>query len=59
MLGLREHLLEAEGVAVPVVARNVAILAPRVRDVEVAAHQCEAARNVQRHDRCIVRTGAR
>ena len=32
----------------PVVERNVAILAPRVRDVEVVAHQCEAARNVQR-----------
>src|SRR5271156_4265747 len=48
LLGLREHLLEAEGVAVPVVERDVAILAPRVRDVEVVAHQCEAARDVQR-----------
>ena len=25
-----------------------AILAPRVRDVEIVAHQCEAALNVQR-----------
>src|SRR5580700_10914403 len=48
LLGLREHLLEAEGVAMPVVARDVAILAPRVRDVEVVANQCEAACNVQR-----------
>jgi hypothetical protein len=48
LLGLREHLLEAEGVAVPVVTRDVAILAPRVRDVEVVAHECEAARDVQR-----------
>jgi hypothetical protein len=48
LLGLREHLLESEGVAVPVVERNVAILAPSVRDVEVVADQCEAARNVQR-----------
>ena len=48
LLGLGEHLLEAEGVAVPVVERNVAILAPRVCDVEIVAHQCEAARNLQR-----------
>jgi hypothetical protein len=46
--GFREHLLEAEDVTVPVVAGNVAILAPRVRDVEVVAHQSKAARNVQR-----------
>src|SRR5580704_9353093 len=45
--GLREHFLETEGVAVPVVARNVAILAPRVRDIEVVTHQCEASRNVK------------
>src|SRR5580700_3087816 len=48
LLGLREHLLEAEGVAMPMVARDVAILAPRVRNVEVVANQCEAACNVQR-----------
>ena len=48
LLGRREHLLEAEGVDVPVIERNVAILAPRARDVEVVAHKCEAARNVQR-----------
>ena len=40
--------LEAEGVTVPVVERNVAMLAPRVLDVEIVAHQCEAALNVQR-----------
>ena len=48
LLGLREHLLEAEGIAVSVVARDVTILAPRVRDVEIVAHQCEAACDVER-----------
>jgi hypothetical protein len=42
------RLGSAVGVAVPLVERNVAILTPRVRDIEVVAHQCETARNVRR-----------
>ena len=48
MPGLGERLLESKGIAVPVVARYVAVFAPRIRDVEVVAHQREAARDVQR-----------
>ncbi len=48
LLGLGEHILEAEGIAAPVVARNVAIFAPRIRDVEVVTHEREAAHNMQR-----------
>jgi len=46
LLSLRENLFEMEGIAVPMIERNVAIFAPGVRNVEVVAHQCETARNV-------------
>lgn len=47
MPGLGERLLESKGIAVTVVARYVAVFAPRIRDVEVVAHQREAASDVQ------------
>src|SRR5277367_1634515 len=47
LFGLDQHLLEAEGVAMAMVERNVAVPAPCACDVEVVAHQCEAARNVE------------
>jgi hypothetical protein len=48
VLGLGEHLGEVEGVAVAPVACDVAVLSPRVGDVEIIAHQRETARDVQR-----------
>src|SRR5271167_1491382 len=47
LFGLHQHLLEAEGVAMAMVERNVAVPAPCARDVEVVVHQCEAPRNVE------------
>src|SRR5271170_4131625 len=48
LLGLRKDILEAEGVAMPMVEGDVAVFSPCVRDVEIVAYQYEAARDVQR-----------
>ena len=47
-LGVCEHFDKAERVAMPAVPRNVAVPAPRVRDVEVPADQGKSPRDVQR-----------
>ena len=48
VLGGHHHLGEVEGVAVAAVAGDMAVLAPGVGDVEIVAHEREAAGDVQR-----------